>query len=156
MKVKSNWLAMSPEIALNTGQTTWILSPLIHKEIKKRTKKARHCIPLPLLSSEHKSQTQMEAAVATPSLLFSSPTPRRPSSCLPPPPPCSSSSSSYASHGFKLLQPRLLFINRLTSRNSNGSSRRSISILSLRCSSSGTDSASSSATSERWVLEPAG
>ncbi|KAF2909274.1 hypothetical protein DAI22_11g014700 [Oryza sativa Japonica Group] len=98
----------------------------------------------------------MEAAVATPSLLFSSPTPRRPSSCLPPPPPCSSSSSSYASHGFKLLQPQLLFINRLTSRNSNGSSRRSISILSLRCSSSGTDSVSSSATSERWVLEPAG
>uniref|UniRef100_A0A0E0BET0 FHA domain-containing protein n=1 Tax=Oryza glumipatula TaxID=40148 RepID=A0A0E0BET0_9ORYZ len=77
----------------------------------------------------------MEAAVATPSLLFSSPTPRRPSSCLPPPPPCSSSSSSYASHGFKLLQPQLLFINRLTSRNSNGSGRRSISILSLRCSS---------------------
>uniref|UniRef100_A0A0E0MBX7 FHA domain-containing protein n=1 Tax=Oryza punctata TaxID=4537 RepID=A0A0E0MBX7_ORYPU len=93
----------------------------------------------------------MEAAVATPSLLFSSPTPRRPSSCLPPPPHCS---SSYASHGFKLQQPQLLFVNRLTSRNSNGTGRRSI--LSLRCSSSGTDSASSSATSERWVLEPAG
>uniref|UniRef100_A0A0E0J668 FHA domain-containing protein n=1 Tax=Oryza nivara TaxID=4536 RepID=A0A0E0J668_ORYNI len=144
---------MSPEIALNTGQTTSILSPLIHKEIKKRTKKARHCISLPLLSSEHKSQTQMEAAVATPSLLFSSPTPRRPSSCLSLPPPCS---SSYASNGAKLQQPRLQFVSQLTSRNSNGSGRRSISILSLRCSSSGTDSASSSATSERWVLEPAG
>ncbi|BAT15675.1 Os12g0124000, partial [Oryza sativa Japonica Group] len=133
--------------------TTSILSPLIHKEIKKRTKKARHCISLPLLSSEHKSQTQMEAAVATPSLLFSSPTPRRPSSCLSLPPPCS---SSYASNGAKLQQPRLQFVSQLTSRNSNGSGRRSISILSLRCSSSGTDSASSSATSERWVLEPAG
>nr|ABA95711.2 FHA domain containing protein, expressed [Oryza sativa Japonica Group] len=95
----------------------------------------------------------MEAAVATPSLLFSSPTPRRPSSCLSLPPPCS---SSYASNGAKLQQPRLQFVSQLTSRNSNGSGRRSISILSLRCSSSGTDSASSSATSERWVLEPAG
>uniref|UniRef100_A0A0E0F937 FHA domain-containing protein n=3 Tax=Oryza meridionalis TaxID=40149 RepID=A0A0E0F937_9ORYZ len=99
-----------------------------------------------------KSQTQMEAAVATPSLLFSSPTPRRPSSCLSLPPPCGS--SSYASNGAKLQQPRLQFVSQLTSRNSNGSGRRSI--LSLRCSSSATDSASSSATSERWVLEPAG
>ncbi|XP_052139491.1 uncharacterized protein LOC127757940 [Oryza glaberrima] len=96
----------------------------------------------------------MEAAVATPSLLFSSPTPRRPSSCLSLPPPCSSSSSSsYASNGAKLQQPRLQFVSQLTSRNSNGSGR---SILSLRCSSSGTDNASSSTTSERWVLEPAG
>uniref|UniRef100_A0A0E0MJ33 Uncharacterized protein n=1 Tax=Oryza punctata TaxID=4537 RepID=A0A0E0MJ33_ORYPU len=92
----------------------------------------------------------MEAAVATPSLLFSSPTPR-PSSCLPPPPLCSS--SSYASHGLKLLQPQLLFVSRL-SRNCNRSDR-SIH-LSLRCSSSITDSASSSTSSERWVLEPAG
>ncbi|KAF0889089.1 hypothetical protein E2562_021141 [Oryza meyeriana var. granulata] len=84
----------------------------------------------------------MEAAAATPSLLFSSPSPRRPSSCLPP------SCSSYASHGAKLQQPRLLFVNRLI-RNINTSGR---SILSLRCSSS----ASSSASSEIWILEPAG
>ncbi|XP_040384766.1 uncharacterized protein LOC121055756 [Oryza brachyantha] len=92
----------------------------------------------------------MEAAAvaSSSSLLFSSPSPRRPSSCLPLP-PCSS--RRYESHAAKLQQPQVLFTSRL-SRNSNRSSRSIL--LSLRCSSSATDSASPPASSEQWILEP--